>query len=63
MQIKEIKISDIKLYKYNNKVHNKKQIELLKQTIKEYWFTNPETYLIFRGIKITNTTRKLIKEW
>jgi len=36
MQIKEIKISDIKLYKYNNKVHNKKQIELLKQTIKEY---------------------------
>lgn len=41
---------------------------------KDYWeikkkqfikspFTNPETYLIFRWIKITNTTRKLIKEW
>jgi len=41
MQIKEIKISEIQLYEQNNKVHNKEQIKLLKETILEYWFTNP----------------------
>ena len=41
MQIKEIKISEIKLYEKNNKIHNKEQIELLKKTITEFWFTNP----------------------
>ena len=36
MEIKEINICEIKLYEKNNKIHNKKQIELLKQTIQEY---------------------------
>jgi hypothetical protein len=36
MQIKEIKISEIKLYEHNNKTHNQKQIDLLKQTIEEF---------------------------
>ena len=36
MQIKEIKISEIKLYEHNNKTHNKDQIELLKKTITEF---------------------------
>ena len=40
-ETKEIKISDIKLYEHNNKTHNKDQIELLKKTITEFWFTNP----------------------
>ena len=41
MKIEEIKISEIKLYKHNNKTHDKKQIELLKKTIEEFWYTNP----------------------
>lgn len=36
MKIEEIKISEIKLYKHNNKTHDKKQIELLKKTIEEF---------------------------
>jgi len=35
-EIKEIKISDIKLYEHNNKTHNKDQIELLKKAITEF---------------------------
>lgn len=41
MEIKQVKISDLKPYDKNNKNHPKSQIDLLVKSIKEFWFTNP----------------------
>ena len=41
MEIKQVKISDLKPYDKNNKNHPKEQLDLLEQTIEKYWFTNP----------------------
>ena len=35
-----IKIDDLIFYEYNNKIHNEKQIDLLANSIKEYWFNS-----------------------
>lgn len=34
-------IKELKPYKQNNKIHNQKQIDLIAQSIKEYWFNQP----------------------
>lgn len=41
MEIKEVKLSDLKPYKENAKKHPKKQIDLLKQNIERFGFTTP----------------------
>jgi len=41
MQIKELEIDKIIPYEFNNKNHTEKQIDLLANAIKEYWFTQP----------------------
>jgi len=35
------KIDKLINYEFNNKIHNNKQIDLLSNSIKEYWFNNP----------------------
>jgi len=37
----KINISKIKDYEFNNKIHNQKQIDLIKKSIKEFWFNTP----------------------
>ena len=41
MEIKEMEIDKIIPYEFNNKNHTEKQINLLANAIKEYWFTQP----------------------
>jgi ParB-like chromosome segregation protein Spo0J len=41
MKIEQIKVSDIKPYKRNNKIHSEKQINLVAESIKEFGFKNP----------------------
>ena len=41
MEIKEIDLSDLKPYEHNNKVHDEEQIEMIANSIKEFWFTQP----------------------
>lgn len=41
MDIKQVKISELKPYDKNNKNHPQAQIDLLAKSIKEFWFTNP----------------------
>ena len=41
MEIKEINLSDLKPYEHNNKVHDEEQIEMIANSIKEFWFTQP----------------------
>ena len=41
MKIIETNISILKPYEHNNKVHNEDQIEMIANSIKEFWFTQP----------------------
>ena len=41
MEIKNLKVADLKPYKYNNKVHTEEQINNIANSIKEFWFRQP----------------------
>src|SRR3990172_13403103 len=41
MQIENLKISDLKLYEKNARIHPKKQIDLLSKNIERFGFTVP----------------------
>ena len=41
MKIIESKLSVLKPYEHNNKVHDEDQINLIANSIKEFWFTQP----------------------
>lgn len=41
MEIKEIALEDLTPYKFNNKKHPPKQIDLLVNSIRDFWFTQP----------------------
>lgn len=41
MQIEQIKIAELKEYDKNSRTHNKKQVEQICESIKEFGFTNP----------------------
>lgn len=41
MNIKEIKLIDLKAYKNNAKVHNEKQIEMIAESIRQFGFRQP----------------------
>ena len=41
MKIIETKLSVLKPYEHNNKVHDEDQINLIANSIKEFWFTQP----------------------
>ena len=41
MKIIELKPSDLKPYEKNNKVHDEQQINMIANSIKEFWFTQP----------------------
>lgn len=41
MEIKNLKVSELKPYKYNNKVHTEEQITNIMNSIKEFWFRQP----------------------
>lgn len=40
-KIIEKNIDDLIFYEFNNKIHSEKQIDLIANSIKEYWFLNP----------------------
>ena len=41
MEVKNLKVADLKPYKYNNKVHTEEQINNIANSIKEFWFRQP----------------------
>lgn len=41
MKIINKKVSDLIKYELNNKIHNENQINLIANSIKEFWFKNP----------------------
>ena len=41
MKVTDIKLSELKPYEHNNKVHDEEQIEMIANSIKEFWFTQP----------------------
>ena len=41
MKIIETNLSVLKPYEHNNKVHDEEQIEMIANSIKEFWFTQP----------------------
>ena len=41
MKVTDIKLSDLRPYEKNNKVHDEEQIEMIANSIKEFWFTQP----------------------
>lgn len=41
MNIQQIEIDKLIPYEFNNKIHNERQIDLLANSIKEFWFNQP----------------------
>lgn len=57
MEIKQLDPNDLINYEYNNKTHNKKQIDLLANSIKEYWMN--KTWFYFKNLY--NTCKLWVK--
>lgn len=41
MEIKEVNVNDLIPYEFNNKIHNKEQVNRIANSIKEFWFLQP----------------------
>ncbi len=41
LQIQTIKLTDIRVYKNNTKLHNKAQVAKIRESIREFGFINP----------------------
>lgn len=41
MEIKEVNVNDLIPYEFNNKIHNREQVNRIANSIKEFWFLQP----------------------